>query len=127
MGSKAGKPKLSDPSSIKNQRRKKVVLFVLLIVFYILVAFVTNQAARSQVVIEIGDSRLPMNAFAGVLSSLSSVILILLVVLFHKQGLIASLIIIAGQWPIMIQGIIMHRNLQSIPGRSIRGYILQWN
>ena len=52
MGSKAGKPKLSDPSSIKNQRRKKVVLFVLLIVFYILVAFVTNQAARSQVVID---------------------------------------------------------------------------
>lgn len=116
MGSKAGKPKLSDPSSIKKQSHKKVVLFVLLIVFYILVAFVTNQAARSQVVIEVGDSRLPMNAFAGVLSSLSSVILILLVVLFHKQGLITSLIIIAGQWPIMIQGIIRHRNLQSIPG-----------
>ena len=116
MGSKAGKPKVLDPSTIDKKKRRNTVLFVLLIIFYILVAFVTNSAASSQMVIEIGDNQLPMNSFAGVLSSLSSVILIILVVLFHKKGLIASLIIIAGQWPIMIQGIIMRRNLRSIPG-----------
>ena len=90
--------------------------FALIIVLYIASSAFTFFAARSPIVVNLSGIKLPMSAFAGVCSSLSNILLIMLVVLYHKIGLIVSLAFIVTQLPMLFQGIIKHQNLTNIPG-----------
>ena len=93
--------------------------FALLVLLYVAAAIVTPRVSRSQEMILLGGARLPVSAFAGVLSSLSNIIIICLVVFFRKPGFIVALCMLLAQFPLMIRNIVVLGNLASIPGLFI--------
>ena len=99
-------------------KRKEVPKFaiVIMLFFYVVISVVVALAARSGKVIMIGENALPVSTFAGVLSSLNNINLILMVIFYGKLGLILSVFLILVQLPAMILGIISSHNLSSIPG-----------
>lgn len=83
---------------------------------YVIATVVLSIVSGSQKVIMIGGSPAPLPTFSGVFSSLANICIIMLVVIFRKKGLIASLILMISQLPIMILRIIAGNNLTSISG-----------
>ena len=90
--------------------------FAALLILYGVTAFITPTLSRSQELIAIGSARLPVSAFAGVISSFSSIFIIFLVLFYRKQGFFVSLAILIIQFPLMVNNIIIDQNLGSIPG-----------
>ena len=86
------------------------------IAIYILITVCTSLAARSSVVISIGDNVLPISSFAGVLSSIGNICLILMVLFYKKPGFIASVALLLLQSPPYVISIIRSHNLSTIPG-----------
>ena len=108
-----------DGRSLRRRKVLEISCFALLVVFYIVAAIITPRVSRSEEMIVIGQSRLPVSAFAGVLSSLSNIIIICLVVFFRKPGFIVALCMLLAQFPLMIRNIVVLGNLASIPGLFI--------
>ena len=90
--------------------------FAVLVALYIAAAVFMPIVSRSQAVIAIGDSRLPVSALTGVLSSLANICLICLTVFHGKMGLITALVLLLSQLPILVRNMIVNHNLVSIPG-----------
>lgn len=110
------KENLNRPVWQREQGEPSLIGYWILIILYMAVAFVVSRVSRSVDVFHIGDSVIPFSAFAGVLSSLSNICVILLVVFYHRRGFYTALMMMAIQVPIMFNGIILNRNLGSIPG-----------
>ena len=100
----------------RREREPSLIGYWILIILYMAVAFVVSRVSRSVEVFHIGDSAIPFSAFAGVLSSLSNICIMLLVVFYNKRGFYTALVMMALQVPIMFNGIILNRNLGSLPG-----------
>jgi len=102
----------------KTDRRKLLTYigFTALAALYIAAAVFMPMVSRSQAVIVIGESRLPVSALTGVFSSLANICLICLTVFYGKKGLIFSLVLLLSQLPILVRNMIVNRNLVSIPG-----------
>ena len=90
--------------------------FALLLILYLIVTFIIPNLSRSSEMIAIGEARLPVSAFAGVMSSLSNILIICMVLFYRKKGFIAAVCVMMIQFPVMIKNIIIDRNLGSIPG-----------
>jgi len=99
-----------------SEKRRSMVLFVFIIVLYAVAYFFTMMASRSSSILTFGDSQIALSAFAGVFSSLGNLLMILLVVLFKKRGFITALVILVGQTPVFVMGILVRNNLSSLPG-----------
>ena len=96
--------------------------FAVLVALYIAAAVFMPIVSRSQAVIAIGDSRLPVSALTGVLSSLANICLICLTVFHGKMGLITALVLLLSQLPILVRNMIVNHNLVSIPGTFTRAF-----
>ncbi|MBR6400195.1 MAG: EAL domain-containing protein [Firmicutes bacterium] len=103
---------LSDLSSYRTPQ----YIYYILIAVYIVTAFITSVTARSTGYFTIGESRLSIYAFAGVFSSLSNICIILMTVLFGKKGFITALAALLIQSPMILFGILVRHNYNSIPG-----------
>ena len=104
---------------MKKMDRRKLLTYIgftALAALYIAAAVFMPMVSRSQAVIVIGDSRLPVSALTGVLSSLANICLICLTVFHGKKGLIFSLVLLLAQIPVLVRNMIVNRNLVSIPG-----------
>ena len=98
------------------QRRKApVYVFVLLLLLYFASAIIVRLTAGSQEVVMLGGNPLYIYTFAGVFSSVSNLCVVLMVIFCGKLGFIASIIVLLGQFPMMLVGI-LHGNLSSLPG-----------
>ena len=99
-------------------RRKEIpqITIIIPIIIDVILAAVVALAASSERVIMLGENALPVSAFAGVLSSLGNIFLILMVVFYRKLGLIVSVALILLQFPMMIMGIVARHSLSTIPG-----------
>ena len=64
----------------------------------------------------IGNTQLPMSAFAGVMSTFANLCIILLVVFYRKTGFIAALVLLLGQIPIWARNLIVTQQMGSLPG-----------
>ncbi|MBR6222782.1 MAG: HD domain-containing protein [Lachnospiraceae bacterium] len=89
---------------------------IIFIIFYMVLSYFTSSAARSEKIIMIGENVLPISAFAGVISSISNVCLVILVLLFRKTGMIISVVMLSLSFPVYLAGIIARHNLTVIPG-----------
>ena len=90
--------------------------FILLVGMYIAASFITPRVSKSADMLIIGKARLPVSAFAGVVSSLGNICIISLVVFYRKQGFVTALALILLQASMWICSSIAQRSLASIPG-----------
>ncbi|MBR4718909.1 MAG: bifunctional diguanylate cyclase/phosphodiesterase [Lachnospiraceae bacterium] len=91
-------------------------VFIVFIILNIIASVIVATVSRIGGMMTIGANQIPMTAFTGVFSSLANMCLIILVVLFKKKGLIASLILIVTQLPLLFINIFRGHNSFSIPG-----------
>ena len=110
-------------SDLKNEKKKRsngnkipTPYFFILLAIYIATSVLIARSARSEDVIRIFNNAVPISAFAGVISSIGNICLILMTVFFRKPGFYTSLILLISQYPIMIMQIMTGRNRASIPG-----------
>ena len=116
---KTGDPK-TDLNNLAEQACKhtepSVITLIALVALYLLVYSGLTWAAHSENVIMIRNNPLPVSAFAGVFSSLSNILIIIMVVIFRKKGFAIALVLLVLQFPSLLQGIFIAHNPTSIPG-----------
>ncbi len=100
------------------KKRKPVfyIGFAVLFALYIAAVIITPRISRSQELLIIGRTRLPVSAFAGVLSSVANICIVCVVVFYHIEGFYAALGILVAQIPYWIYTSISQHSLSSIPG-----------
>jgi diguanylate cyclase (GGDEF)-like protein len=100
---------------LAKRRKAPVYVFVLLLLLYLASAIIVRLTAGSQDVMMLGGNPLYIYTFAGVFSSVSNLCVVLMVIFCGKLGYIVSVIVLLGQFPMMLMGI-LHGNLSSLPG-----------
>ena len=90
--------------------------FVVLTLLYIASIVIIPRVSQSGEMINIGNMQLPMSAFAGVVSTMANLCLILLVVFYRKTGFIVALVLLLGQIPIWARNLIVTQQMGSLPG-----------
>ena len=93
----------------------KTVYWVLVFVYIIDVVMI-SVTAGSTAEVSFAGYTLPVYTFAGVLSSLSNICIILLAIYYDKTGFITSLILLLVEFPMILMGIIVRHNITSLPG-----------
>ena len=90
--------------------------FAVLIILFIASIVIVPRVSQSGDMLIIGNTRLPMSAFAGVMSTMANLCIILLVVFYGKTGFIAAMILLIGQTPIWARNLIVTQQMGSLPG-----------
>ena len=102
---------------VKEKRKLSGTIgFVVLTLLYIASIVIIPRVSQSGEMINIGNMQLPMSAFAGVVSTMANLGLILLVVFYRKTGFIVALVLLLGQIPIWARNLIVTRQMGSLPG-----------
>ena len=111
------------PDRVKETSGKKnavniigIIEYVLLLAFYFSATALTSMVARDPGTVSVFGGEMRISTFTGVLSSLANICLIFLVVLFDKLGFITALLILIGQFPILMVTILKAGNYGSVPG-----------
>ena len=91
-------------------------VFAVILVLYIAASVGLRKVASDLSMIFLFGGRIPVQAFAGVFSSISNICLIFLAVFFGRVGFLTSLVILVAQFPMLALGMIFNRNLTTIPG-----------
>ena len=100
----------------QEQKEPSNWLLLLNVAIYLIVYELLMWATRSEGVIMIAGNPLPIQAFAGVFSSLTNIVMICMVVFFRKRGFVVSLILLFFTFPALLQGIFIAHNTNSIAG-----------
>ncbi|WP_295092210.1 GGDEF domain-containing phosphodiesterase [Ruminococcus sp.] len=101
--------------SFSENKKAPIVGYVVLCVVY--TALIVATACKgSNTFISIAGGKIPINAFAGVLSALSYICIILMVVYYKKLGFYTALIALALQIPMLSVSMIINRNMAMLPG-----------
>ena len=95
-----------------------VMLLITLALYFITVPYTTH-FAHSRAMVTVLNGRIPLSAFAGVLSSISNIVLIFLVVFFGKLGFCTCMGITVVRFIRLAQGIFIRHNIPSLPGTFI--------
>ncbi|MBO7121760.1 MAG: EAL domain-containing protein [Treponema sp.] len=91
-------------------------VFAIILVLYLLASIALRKVASDLSMVFLFGDRIPIQAFAGVFSSISNVCLIFLAVFFGRAGFFTSIAILVVQFPMMIVGLFIAHNLTAIPG-----------
>ena len=103
-------------SKLSTRRDAPKFYFFLLIVLYLATTFIITRVARSGRIIMLGRFPTPVSSFAGAFSSICNITAILLVVFYKKPGLIASLILVLMQFPMIVINMIVRQNFINMGG-----------
>ena len=90
--------------------------FAVLVFLYLASIVIIPRVSQSGEIITIGNTQLPMSAFAGVMSTMANLCIILLVVFYRKPGFITALVLLLGQIPVWARNLIVTRQMGSLPG-----------
>ncbi|MCR4897033.1 MAG: bifunctional diguanylate cyclase/phosphodiesterase [Lachnospiraceae bacterium] len=90
--------------------------FWLLVIGYLVVSIAVSFIAGSSRTVVIGGNVVSFYAFAGVLSSLSNIFVILLTVFYKMQGFIFAVVLLLLDIPPILMGIFLRGNMNSLPG-----------
>lgn len=90
--------------------------YLVLILLYLTTVTVIGITAGSTKEVMIAGQPVPIYTFAGVLSALSNISVIFLAVYYGKVGIITSLVLLLGELPMILMGIIVRHNMTSLPG-----------
>ncbi len=88
-------------------------MFVFLYIADVIIIGVTAGSTKEFV---IAGQPIPIYTFAGVLASLSNICVIFLAVFFDRAGIITAFILLLGELPMIIAGVLIRHNMTSIPG-----------
>jgi hypothetical protein len=101
----------------KNKRKLTGYIgFAVFVLLYIASIVISPRISQSGEMLMIGNTQLPMSAFAGVVSTMANLCLILLVVFYRKTGFIVAVVLLLGQIPIWARNLIVTRQMGSLPG-----------
>lgn len=116
--SESGKKKIIQKTldSLVFQRKVPKSFFVLMLLIYAITFFIIPPISRSQADVALFGAQIPMNAFAGVFSTLGNICVIMLAVFGRKHGFWAAIFILIPQFPILTMNIIRSHTYNSIPG-----------
>jgi diguanylate cyclase (GGDEF)-like protein len=103
-------------NSLGRQTEAPIGVFIVLLVLYFVTSITVSVTAGSQEVVMIGGKTFSVYMFAGVLSSVSNLCIVLMVVFCGQLGFVASVAVLLVQFPMLIMGIVVRGNLTSIPG-----------
>ena len=103
----------------KNRKATEYIGFAVLLAIYAAVSALLPRASASGDMIIIGNARLPVSAFTGVLSALGNMCIICLVVYYGRTGFIVAMCALLIQFPFWIWNTFFRQTLASIPGASI--------
>ena len=101
--------------SFSENKQAPIVGYVALVVVYIAL-IVATACKGSNTYISIADLNIPINAFAGILSALSNICVILMVVYYKKLGFYTALTALIIQLPMLTVSMLRHHSLAMIPG-----------
>ncbi len=102
--------------SLDVRRKAPTGVFVLLLILYFASAVIVSLTAGSKSVVMLGDYPVNVYTFAGVLSSVSNLCIVLMVIFCGMPGFVVSVVVLLLQIPMMLMGIIFKGNLTSLPG-----------
>lgn len=102
--------------SLTERRQAPVSAYVILLVLYLAATFIVSSTAGSDASIHIAGRSLSVYAFAGVFSSLANICIIFMSVYCGRKGYFTALFLLVFQLPIILMGIIVRHNTESIPG-----------
>ena len=100
--------------TISKEAPKWTVAFFALL--YIVTNIMTMRVAPSKEILIVGDARMPLSAFAGVLSSIGNLSIIFMVVFYKKLGFILALTLLVLQFPKLFYDVVINNTLTSLPG-----------
>jgi len=106
--------KLIDSISVGKNYPKWV--FVMLTVLYLVTTIIVSLTAGSRETLFFAGSPIAVYTFAGVFSALSNICIFFLVVYFGKAGFYTALIALLAQFPMILYGMVVHKNISSLPG-----------
>ena len=90
--------------------------YVLLLLLFVLTQVVLISIAGREGQIMIGKTVFYLRDAAGIFSSLGNMCIILIVLLYRKTGFITGMIIVFGQFPMMLINIVVRHNYGALPG-----------
>lgn len=93
----------------------KVVLVIIVILFFVL-SYLITAVARSESVIVLFGIVVPISTFTGVISLLENICIIFLAVFYRRLGFITSIVILGVQFPIILFNFFVQHTNASIPG-----------
>ncbi len=102
--------------NIYSRKNTPIIFYFILLILYTIVSILLTQSAKVAGTIPVFGQIIPYGIFTGVFSSIANICIILLVVLFGKLGFITSMIILLGQFPILIVNLVIIHTPNSIPG-----------
>ena len=108
-------------NSVERKKRKatEYIGFAVLLAIFAAVSVLLPRASVSGGMIVIGNARLPVTAFTGVLSALGNMCIICLVVYYGRTGFIAAMCALLIQFPFWLYNTFFRQTLASIPGVAI--------
>lgn len=105
--------------SLEVRRNAPKSVFILLLLLYLLSALFMTVTAGIHNEIVIDGTPVSVYTFAGVLSAVSNLCVILMVIFCGEIGFVASVIMIMLHIPVILVGILVRGNYTSIPGLFI--------
>ncbi|MBQ7266323.1 MAG: EAL domain-containing protein [Firmicutes bacterium] len=106
-------------------RKVPIIWYFILIILYVITSFFVKIVAGGEnITVTLGEASIPLSTFAGVLTSLANLCLIIIVSFYGRLGFITSLIALIMQIISLSFGIIFGKNLTSLPGLFITVFTL---
>ena len=106
--------KLMTVLTVRREASKLTILMPIII--YALLYVLTIKMSTSEAVITFKGNTMPVTAYAGVLSSISNICLVIMVLFYKRTGFIISMAILILQLPFFFARIVIRQNLSSMPG-----------
>ena len=97
-------------------RRAPRSFYILMVLIHVVTSLAIPSISKSQALVTLFGMQIPMSAFAGVVSSLGNLCIIMLTVFCGKIGFITAVIILLAQFPMLAMNIIRSHTYNSIPG-----------
>ena len=105
--------------TVRKLTRKKdapMPFYAVILFLYIVTSVLLRMVASNVNMIHIFGSRVLVQGFAGVFSSISNICLIFLAVFYGKLGFLTAVVLLAVQFPMLAAGLVVGRNMTTIPG-----------
>ena len=102
--------------SLDASRRAPRSFLVLMLLIHAVTSVTIPQISRAQTVVTLWGMQIPVAAFAGVISSLGNICLIMLAVFCGTLGFFAAFIVLLAQFPMLAVNILRSHAYNSIPG-----------
>ena len=103
-------------AGFQDTRKGTIIGIAFLLLFFVVVSVFVRRASQSDAMLMIYGFPTPIRAFAGTLSSIANLSLILMVVFYGKPGFIAAIALLFIQFPGVIAGILVQHNYTNISG-----------